>query len=224
MNDSVPSELACMRVSPQALPDAVLLADIRAGCCDCFAQLFRRYYGAVLASAFTILRDRSEAEDIAQEVFLSVLQKYEQYDPHRGQVKTWILTFAHFKALTRRRHLLLRRGYTLNEQEETDAVHPEPKWQTYRMNPVEWAQDVEKGLAILTSSQRRAIELIHFEGYTLEEVSLIMQKGLSSIKNHYYRGMRVLKGYLNTANRRTIVCNTQDEKSLPITALPLGNE
>jgi RNA polymerase sigma-70 factor (ECF subfamily) len=212
-----------MRERTQSLSDAVLLADMCAGCRDCFADLFRRYYGAVFASAYKILRDRSEAEDVAQEVFLSILQKREQYDPCRGQVKTWILTFAHFKALRRRRYLLLRRCYALDDLENMDEKRLHPRWKACRMSSMEWTQFVENGLAALTSRQKRTIELIHFEGYTLVEVSLIMGEGLSNIKNHYYRGMRILKEFLKAAERSSSAVETQDGKSMPVEAtLPSG--
>jgi hypothetical protein len=88
---------------------------------------------------------------------------------------------------------------------------------------MEWTQFVENGLAALTSRQKRTIELIHFEGYTLVEVSLIMGEGLSNIKNHYYRGMRILKEFLKAAERSSSAVETQDGKSMPVEAtLPSG--
>jgi len=223
VTDSTHPDYACTCEQIQTLSDARLIEDICAGCCDCFAQLFRRYYSSVFASALKILRDRSEAEDVAQEVFLSILQKREQYDSCRGQVKTWILTFAHFKALARRRYLALRRCYAIDEVEDIDEIRLHPRWQACGMSSGEWTQFVEKGLATLNSRQRIAIELIHFDGYTLLEVSRIMDEGISNIKNHYYRGMRVLKVFLNAADNATSSCEIRDGTAVSVgTPVPVG--
>jgi RNA polymerase sigma-70 factor (ECF subfamily) len=53
-----------------AFSDDVLLQHVSNGCEECFALLFHRYFRQVFALAFKILRERSEAEDILQEVFL----------------------------------------------------------------------------------------------------------------------------------------------------------
>jgi len=81
---------------------------------------------------------------------------------------------------------------------------------------MEWTQFVEGGLAVLTGRQKRTIELIHFEGYTLLEVSSIMGEGLSNTKNHYYRGMRILREFLKAAERSASEVKEQDGKSLPV--------
>jgi hypothetical protein len=52
--------------------DDVLLQHVGNGCEECFALLFHRYFRQVFALAFKILRERSEAEDILQEVFLAI--------------------------------------------------------------------------------------------------------------------------------------------------------
>jgi RNA polymerase sigma-70 factor (ECF subfamily) len=52
--------------------DDVLLQQIGDGCEECFALLFHCYFRQVFGVAFKILRERSEAEDILKEVFLSI--------------------------------------------------------------------------------------------------------------------------------------------------------
>jgi RNA polymerase sigma-70 factor (ECF subfamily) len=80
-----------------------LLRHVGEGCNDCFALLFHRYCRQAFSVSFRILRDRSETEDILQEVFLAIYLQLERFDPARGTVRTWILQFAYFKALLRRR-------------------------------------------------------------------------------------------------------------------------
>jgi DNA-directed RNA polymerase specialized sigma24 family protein len=96
-----------------SLADDDLLRNIVQGCTDCFALLFHRYCRQVFSVSFRIIRDKPETEDILQEVFLSIFLQQERYDPARGSIRTWILQFAYFKSLLRRRYLRIRHFYDL---------------------------------------------------------------------------------------------------------------
>src|SRR5882762_1856281 len=150
------------------LSDEALLRCISEGCSDCFARLFQRYCRQVFSVSFRILRDRSEAEDLLQEVFLSIYLQREKFDASRGSVGTWILQFAYFKSLLRRRYLKIRNFYT---QEELVEAHEFRKWpnELLGLSPAEWTRFVEGGIAALNPKQRQVMELVHFEGYTLQE-------------------------------------------------------
>ena len=64
------------------------------------------------------------------------------------------------------------------------------------MISAEWARYVESGIAALNPKQRRVIELVHFEGYTLQEVSEIVRESLANTRNYYYRGLKALRSFL----------------------------
>jgi RNA polymerase sigma factor (sigma-70 family) len=184
-------------VHDEFLADELLLGHICTGCSDCFALLFHRYFRQVFATSFKILRDRSEAEDILQEVFLAIFLQQERFDNSRGSVKTWILQFAYFKSLLRRRYLRIRNFY---KQEELTEAHQIPRQRSAEllgMSFAEWSRYVETGIADLGAKQRRVIELIHFEGYTLQESSDIMRESLANTRNSYYRGLKALRTLLH---------------------------
>jgi RNA polymerase sigma-70 factor (ECF subfamily) len=182
-----------------SLTDEELLANIRAECADCFASLFHRYFYQVYGLSYRILRERSEAEDLLQEVFLAIYLQQERFDSSKGSVRTWILQFAYFKALLRRRYLRIRNFYKQEEfQEANDArvlSHPAER---FGLNQAEWAQFVEKGVGSLTDKQRRTIELVHVEGYTLQEAAEVQRESLANTRNCYYRGLKALRSFLRT--------------------------
>src|SRR5258708_8946802 len=82
--------------------DEALLHNIAHGCEDCFDLLFLRFFRSVLNMAFKIIRDRSEAEDVVQEVFLSIHEQRERFDPSVGTARTSGLQLSYFKSLKRR--------------------------------------------------------------------------------------------------------------------------
>jgi len=179
-----------------ALVDDELLRRIGQGCNDCFALLFHRYCHQVFSVSFRILRDRAEAEDILQEVFLSIYLQKERFDPTRGTPRTWILQFAYFKSLLRRRRLGIRNFYDQVEVSEIQEIRAHRAPDLLGMTPAEWARYVEAGVATLNPKQRQVIEMVHFEGYTLQEISEILRETLANTRNYYYRGLSALRDHL----------------------------
>jgi RNA polymerase sigma-70 factor (ECF subfamily) len=182
----------------ETLEDLTLLKNIGEDCTDCFALLYRRYCRQVFSVSFRILRHRAETEDILQEVFLSIYLQRERYDPGLGSVRTWILQFAYFKALLRRRYLNIRNFYKEAELSEQREMRATQSVELLGMNPGEWARYVEAGISALTVKQREVIELVHFEGNTLQEASEILRETLANTRNHYYRGLRALRVFLES--------------------------
>lgn len=181
---------------PASLADDELLGNVAQGCDDCFALLFRRYCRQVFSVSFRILRDRAEAEDILQEVFLSIYLQTERFDPTRGTPRNWILQFAYFKSLLRRRYLGIRNFYDQGEASEVREFRGGQCSDPLGMTPAERARYVEAGLAGLNHKQRQVIEMVHFEGYTLQEVSEVLRETLANTRNHYYRGLIALRDLL----------------------------
>lgn len=152
--------------------------------------------------AYRILRDRAEAEDLLQEVFLAIYLQQKRFDSSRGSVRTWILQFAYFKALLRRRYLRIRKFYKQEELREASESmvwsHPAER---FGMNQAEWIRFVESGVGSLTDKQRRTIGLVHVEGYTLQEAADAQGETLANTRNSYYRGLKALRVFLGTCPR-----------------------
>jgi RNA polymerase sigma-70 factor, ECF subfamily len=184
-------EVAQQHEHGPALPDVVLIQRLQRGCSECFSLLFHRYCHTVYSIAWRVLRDRAEAEDIVQDVFLSIHLQRSRYDCERGTVKTWILHAVHFRALTRRRQL---KG-TLLDSIESGQPTDQSLSSTFQSSSInaDRVQWIRRGLTHLNDRQRRVIELIHFEGYTLLESSAILGESLANTRNLYYRGMKLLR-------------------------------
>ncbi len=182
------------------LTDEALLHNIAHGCEDCFDQLFLRFFRSLLSMTTKIVRDRSEAEDLVQEVFLAIHEQRERFDPAKGSARTWVLQFGYYKALKRRRYLSKRNFYAEHPNGDGDGdplmVQPE-----FIQRSVECKEIIEQGLASLNPTQRRIIELLHFEGRTLREISQMEGKELGATRNSYYRGLSALKTILTKGDR-----------------------
>jgi RNA polymerase sigma-70 factor (ECF subfamily) len=187
----------CEHAHSELIDDSALIEFLQAGCEKCFEVLFVRYWKLAFAISWKILRQQTEAEDVVQDVFLAIYVQRDKYDSTRGSVKTWIAQFAHFKALMRRKYLQAREVGSLDDFSSFQSA-------LTRVSTIQGVLErsalVEKYLTTLNPRQRRTIELIHFDGYTLVETAAVLQESLANTKNLYYRGMKTLRSQLTDSD------------------------
>jgi len=195
---SNPSQAERMSFAALSLvDDLAIMEQLKAGNGDALAVLYDRYYNAVLGVGLRILRDRGEAEDILQNIFLEVSEKVGQFDPARGTVLVWLMQYAYTRSINRRNYLLVRSFYAnvamgdLSESEQGAL-------RLYSEAPQECVRFVREALALLNENQRRTIEMVHFEGLNLKDVAERTAQSFSNVRHHYYRGMAKLKEHLKS--------------------------
>src|ERR1700677_502076 len=136
--------------------DADLMLELCAGNDDALAVLYDRYYTAVLGVGLRILRDRGEAEDILQNIFMEIADRAGQYDPARGTVLVWIMQFAYGRSLNGRNYLLVCRFYTNVAMSELTEFE-QGSLRLYSEAPQEYARFVREAFALLDVPERRTI-------------------------------------------------------------------
>jgi RNA polymerase sigma-70 factor, ECF subfamily len=184
---------------PELLPfsDEAVMKEVQAQNGDALAVLFDRYHNAVLGVSLKILRNRAEAEDVLQAIFLEIYQKAGQFDPAKGSVYIWVMQYAYHRSINRKNYLLVRQFYgnvPVGDLTEFDqGVH-----KLYSKPSQECRQFVHQALALLTEGQKRTIEMVHFEGLTLKEIAEKTDEPFSNVRHHYYRGLAKLKIHLKS--------------------------
>jgi RNA polymerase sigma factor (sigma-70 family) len=181
--------------------DADLLRRIGAGDRTAVDDLYERFRRPAFALARRILADDSLAEDVLQEVFLSVWRDPAAYDRARGSLSSWLLTVVHHKAVDAvRREESQRRRQTLAE-EESALAEPvaardveEEAWSRVV------AERVRSALGLLSEPQREALTLAYYGGYTQREVAALTGTPLGTVKTRMLAGMRRLKAELGDAS------------------------
>jgi RNA polymerase sigma factor (sigma-70 family) len=175
--------------------DEALLAGLAAGDRDASAEFVRRFQRRVYGLAWSIVRDRGTAEDVAQEAFVRAWRYGASYDARRGSVLTWLLTIARNVAVDRLRlvqpepfdlELLeakLRLGDVADEQagvDERDALR--------------------RVLATVPDEQRRALLLASYFGKTAAEIAAAESIPLGTAKTRIRTGMRRLRAELEVSD------------------------
>lgn len=168
---------------------------------DALEALYDRYGRAAYSLARRILTDGTLAQDVVQEVFLSLWRDARRFDAGRGTVATYLLSMTHHRAVDAvRREENLRRSRTTDEALE---LEPDPKANSVEdeVESAERRAEVRAALAVLPPAQREALLLAYFGGYTQREVAALVGVPLGTVKTRMAAGMRKLKEALQDAGR-----------------------
>jgi RNA polymerase sigma-70 factor, ECF subfamily len=162
--------------------------------------LYDRYGRAAYSLARRILTEETLAQDVVQEVFLSLWRDARRFDAGRGTVATYLLSMTHHRAVdVVRREENLRRWRTSDEGLE---LAPDPKARVEdEVEASERRAEVRAALKDLSDPQRQALLLAYFGGYTQREVAALVGVPLGTVKTRMAAGMRKMKEALSDAGR-----------------------
>jgi RNA polymerase sigma factor (sigma-70 family) len=131
------------------------------------SDLYDQFGSYVFGLAARVIGDRHAAEDVTQEVFLSLWERPEAFEPARGRLRTFLGTLAHRRAVDVVRREEARRRRAAREAATTTPI---PDVGELAMAIVA-AEQVRAEVSRLPSEQRAAIELAYFGGRTYRQVA-----------------------------------------------------
>jgi RNA polymerase sigma-70 factor, ECF subfamily len=172
--------------------DQEIVAQCRNGDWEAFAKLVLKYQSRVLTLAARILDNRSEAEDIAQDIFVKVFQSLHEF---RGasRFSTWLYRITvnhclnHLRRRTRHQQTLV---VTEPEEwiQETSTTNPHKTLEQKER----WAL-VQAKLQLLSPEHRTIILLRDFEGLSYDEIADVLQLESGTVKSRLHRARMELK-------------------------------
>ena len=160
----------------------------------------RTVYDASAAKLFAIclriLRDRSEAEDALQDVYVNLWRRADRFDASRASAIAWLSSFARNRAIDRLRSgRVLRQSGSIDEAASVADLQPLPDRQ---------AEDAQESARIhhcldeLEDQQREPIRRAFFEGLTYAELATKSGTPLGTMKSRIRRGLTRLKACLES--------------------------
>ncbi len=179
-----------------ARPDKQLVKLVLGGSQDAFRDLVRRYQRPVYALILRMLRDPSDAEELAQEVFVKAYLALDSFDPSR-KFSSWLFKIAHNASIdVLRKKRLPTVALETEEERGLDplAVVPDRRTESpaSRVERGQLAQAIEIALGRLRPAYREMMILRFQEGMAYEEIAEVTGLPLGTVKTHLHRARKAM--------------------------------
>lgn len=162
-----------------------------------FEQFMRNYQNMVFSTSLRLVASESDAQDIAQEVFLKAYERFAELKDS-PTVGGWLKTVATNLSLN---HLSRYRGrwrffsemFNREEGDDFTLEIPAAESTSDHMREADQRQILEEALRRLPPAQRAPLVLYHYEGKSYEEIALLTNCSLSKVKTDIFRAREALR-------------------------------
>ena len=165
---------------------------------EALSILYDRYHRVVYSVALHLLDSQSRAEEATLDVFTRVWEKANTYDAERGEVRTWVLSMARYRAID-----ILRHQGARPEANSIPLTAVEYQLQARSHNPERatarslQAERVHRALAELPEEQRQIIWLTYFWGQTQRQIADMLDLPLGTVKTRVRLAMKKLRRFFS---------------------------
>jgi RNA polymerase sigma-70 factor (ECF subfamily) len=157
--------------------------------------LYERHSTASFSLAYRMLGTRAAAEDVVQEVFLSVWRSGGRYDRARGSVRTWTLGIVHNRAIDALRRTTVHDRRRASDERATERLEA-PENTEVEVARRDEARAVRSALESLPPEQERVIELAYFGGFSHSEIAEMLDAPLGTVKGRMRLGLEKMHAAL----------------------------
>jgi RNA polymerase sigma-70 factor (ECF subfamily) len=179
--------------------DVGLMLRVRSGDIAAFEELVEIHQGPVIGTVGKMLGGYSEAEDIAQQVFVRVWKSAERYQP-QAKFTTWLFTITRNLVFNETRRRKRKPTVSVEEREEesyqvvedVQTVSPDQN-----VLHAELEAAVNKAIRELPEKQRMAVVLRRYEEMPYDDIGDILSMSVPAVKSLLFRARAQLKESLN---------------------------
>jgi RNA polymerase sigma-70 factor, ECF subfamily len=163
---------------------------------EAFGQLYDRFSSLVFTLALRMLKARSDAEDLLQEIFVQIWRQAANYREDRGSPEAWIINIARSRAIDKLRSIRrMEKSFVLSEDparaESSENVESQAAESETKLT-------MSSALANLPETQRKVLELAYFDGLTQTEIAKRLAEPLGTVKTRMRSGIQRLREILRT--------------------------
>lgn len=156
-----------------------------------FGVFYDRTIGRTLALIEQVLKDPSQSEEVAQEVFVEVWQFAARYDPAKGRAETFLLTVARRRAIDR-----VRASQAARDRDMKVGARDMERPYDHVIEDVETRHDYDRArqaMSVLTEKQRQVIEMVHDHDLSQIDIAGILGVTVSTVKTRLRDGLIALR-------------------------------
>ncbi|MSS71488.1 MAG: sigma-70 family RNA polymerase sigma factor [Candidatus Latescibacteria bacterium] len=186
-------------MSSNAVPeDAELVRRCGEGDQEAFRTLVTRYHPRIFNLIHNLVKDRDEADDLAQEVFIKAFRSLAGFKG-QAQIYTWLYRIAVNRCLDWLKNRGRHPEMTLERVEvyRADEAHLQsPGTADAEMVQRELGRALEKALQAIPSDYRVALTLREVDGLSYEEIAEVMECSVGTVKSRLFRARLQLQRML----------------------------
>ena len=164
-----------------------------------FNRAYRELAPLAHSAAHRVLRDAAAAEDVTQDVFMSLWRRPDTYDPHRGPLSRYVTMLARSRAMDRWRTRAARDAAlqrSLHEERLRPDFHESAAEPVLRRERSEW---MLRALQTLPGDQREAVLLAYGRGLTAQEIARVVEVPLGTAKSRVRLGLQKARASVQAA-------------------------
>ena len=174
------------------LADEEIMHLVQEGDPRAFELFYDRHSGPAFSLAYRMVGNRTVAEDVSQEAFLSIWRSKLRYQSDRGSVRTWVLGIVHHRAID-----ALRRN-TVHDKRRASAEGIEERFEARERTDVEVARrdealTVRAAIDELPAEQSKVIELAYFGGFSHSQIADQLEMPIGTVKGRMRLGLDKLR-------------------------------
>lgn len=164
-----------------------------------FRELVERHQNAVIGTVAKMLGDATEAEDIAQRVFLRVWKHAKRWRPE-AKFTTYLFTITRNLVYNESRRRSRRKEVSSDERSEDRGAEPaadsrsEPDSELLK---TEMHMEIDEAIQSLPEAQRTAVILYSYESMPYDEIAKVLDTSVSSVKSLLFRARGTLREKLS---------------------------
>ncbi len=189
--------------------DATRVAQALAGDRDAFRLLVERHSRSIFRLAYRMTGNEQDAEEVVQETFLKAYRYLDRFQS-RSNFGTWLYRIGANCSLDlmrkRRAHTEHQRNSTSDGSDDpgpvAGAVSPDPAPDRLVLS-AELSRHVSAALDGLSTMERAAFVMRHFDGMSIDEIGRALKLGNSATKNSVFRAVQKLRQALGPFVTRT---------------------
>ena len=181
-----------------SMDESELINEVKAGKATAFKTLVEQYQDRVINTCYGFVRDKEDARDVAQDVFIEIYQSLENFR-EEAKLSTWIYRISVTKSLDflRRKNRKKRMGQFKRLFSIDDIAErlEQPSGSNPDINAEKMERDriLQQAIDRLPENQKIAITLSKYEGFSNKEISEIMNTSISSVESLIHRAKVNLK-------------------------------
>ena len=185
-----------MKKAAERLADEDLMPLLAEQDPEAFEVFYDRHGGAAYSLAYRIVGDRSGAEDVVQEAFISIWRSGGRYDRARGSVRSWTLGIVRNRAIDALRRQSGKAPKLNFDDEAALEQRPAAELTEEQALQRESAREVRGALSELPDEQSKVIQLAYFGGFSHSEIAEMLGMPLGTVKGRMRLGIEKIRTQL----------------------------